>query len=240
MYLIYIDDSTERPVNIFSALAIPHERWNDCFDYIKKWRKHLKEVHGIPMDYELHATQFLSGRGSSGVLAGLSRHQRAQIFHKNFKVVEYMDRFGVKLFNVCNADDDQFKSFERLLNRINRTMSSLNSYAHLICDEGKEHQYISMVRRMRVYNPIPSSFGAWNDGASTKNITLDRIIEDPQFKKSHNSYFIQTCDFLAYGLLRREIPTAKARQRRIHRSFDQLDNVLVKACNKNDTHGVIR
>lgn len=240
MYLIYIDDSTDRPTNVFSAIAIPHQSWNDCFDYIKSWRRHLKSVHGIPLDYELHATQFLSGRGSNGALASLSRHQRSQIFHKTFQVVEYMDRFGAKVFNVCNTDDDQFRAFERLLNRINRTMRAWDSYAHLICDEGKEHQYISMVRRMRVYNPIPSNYGEWNDGSATKNIVLDRILEDPQFKKSHNSYFIQTADFLAHGLLRQERPTPKARQRRIHKSFSQLHNVLVRACNRNDPLGIIR
>lgn len=240
MYLVYIDDSTERPCNIFSAIAVPHDKWNASFEYLKKWRKHLKNVHGIPMDYELHATQFLSGRGSNGQLSSLSRHTRSQIFHKSFAVVEYMHHFGVRTFHVCNNDDDQFRSFERLLNRINRTMTAWDSYAHLICDEGKETQYVRMVRRMRVHNPIPSRYDAWDSGAATKNIPLDRIIEDPQFKKSSVSYFIQTVDFLAHGLLRREIPTPKARQRRIHLSFNQLNSVLTRECHKADPHGVIR
>lgn len=119
-------------------------------------------------------------------------------------------------------------------------MSAWGSYAHLICDEGKEDQYIKLVRRLKVHNPIPSRFGAWEDGSATKNIVLDRIIEDPQFKKSGNSYFIQTADFIAYGLLRRERPNATAKKRRIHRSFDQLDSVLVKECNKRDGKGIIR
>ncbi len=64
-----------------------------------------------------------------------------------------MHRWGVRVFNVCNNDDDQYRAFERLLNRINRTMVAWDSFAHLICDEGKERQYIAMVRRMRVHNP---------------------------------------------------------------------------------------
>jgi hypothetical protein len=240
MHLIYIDDSQDRPANVFSALAIPHREWNAVFDYVKLWRQHLKNVHGIPLGFELHATTFLSGRGSTGTLGHISRHKRAQIFHKHFPVVEYMQRWNVKVFNVCNRDDNQYRAFERLLNRINRTMLAWDSYAHLICDEGKEAQYIKMVRKMRVHNPIPSNQGVWEDGAFTRNIPIDRILEDPQFKSSQKSYFIQTADFLAHGLLRREVPTAKARRNRIHRSFDQLDRTLTRECNGSDPMGIIR
>lgn len=241
MYFVYIDDSTDRPINIFSAIAIPHDRWNEAFEYIKKWRTHLKEVHNIPLGYELHATEFLSGRGASEFLRSLSRHKRAQIFHKTFEVIEYMKaEYGVHVFNVCTQNDSQYQAFERLLNRINRTMQSWDSYAHLICDEGKENQYISMTRKLRVYNPIPSNSGVWDNGDYTRNIPIERILEDPQFKNSKNSYFIQTADFIAYGLLRRENPTPNAKKRRINKSFDQLENCLVKACNRKDAKGIIR
>jgi hypothetical protein len=240
MHFIYIDDSTDRPHNAFSAISIPHERWSEAFDYVKKWRQHLKDVHGIPLNYELHATNFLSGRGSDGRLTHLSRHTRALIFHKHFAVVDYMFHYQVRIFNVCNGEDNQFKAFERLLNRINRTMSAWGTYGHLICDEGKERQYTRLVRKMKVYNPIPSKFGVWDDGSATKNIPLDRIIEDPQFKKSENSYFIQLADFVAMGLLRREVPTPSAKRRRITKSFDQLAHTVVTECNPKDTMGIIR
>lgn len=240
MHLIYIDDSTDRPTNVFSALAIPHRQWNTAFEYIKKWRIHLRDVHGIPLGFEIHSTAFLSGRGSDGTLSHLSRHTRSQIFHKHFEVVEFMHRWGVRIFNVCNNDDDQYRAFERLLNRINRTMVAWDSFAHLICDEGKERQYIAMVRRMRVHNPIPSNQGGWPDGGVTKNIPIERIIEDPQFKSSQKSYFIQVADIVAFGLLRREVPTPKARQRRIHKSFEKLDLTLTRECNRQDPFGIIR
>jgi len=201
MHFIYIDDSTERPLNIFSALCVPCENWNGTFNKLKMWRRHLKDVHSIPLSYELHAQQFISGRGTGGAVRVLRRHTRAQIFHQSFKVSNWLNETeGVSIFNVCNGDDDQYRAFERLLNRINRTMVARNSYAHLICDEGKEHQYTRLVRKMRVHNHIPSQFGAWADGNTTKNLPVERIIEDPQFKQSHKSYFIQHSDFAAERL----------------------------------------
>ena len=240
MHFIYIDDSGEQGTYIFSCLAVPAENWNKTFEVLKEWRLHLKQIHGISTKCELHAHQFLSGRGTLGALNSISRHRRSQIFHKTFDIIEWLGgECGVRCFNVCKSEQDQ--AFEWLLNRIQRTMVAWNSHAFLICDEGKEAHYTKMVRRMKVFNHIPSKLGTWAEtGASTKNIPLDRIIEDPHFKKSHQSLFIQKCDFLAYGLLRRELPTPKARRYGIHKSFEQLDEVLVKECNRKDKFGIIR
>jgi hypothetical protein len=79
----------------------------------------------------------------------------------------------------------------------------------LFFDEGEEQNIRGSVRRMKVFNPIPSNRGVWYDtGATTKNITLDNIIEDPIFKDSEQSYFVQLADFCAYALLRMERPIA--------------------------------
>jgi hypothetical protein len=76
-------------------------------------------------------------------------------------------------------------------------MGSRQTYAHLICDQGKELQYTTLVRKMRVLNYIPSKFGGWETGQPSKNIPIERIIEDPQFKDSKSSYLIQQADFIA-------------------------------------------
>ena len=240
MHFVYIDDSCERPRYIFSAICVPCNQWNEAFARLQKWRKHLKDVHGIPTSYELHAQEFVSGRGSASQIGTISRHRRAQIFHRGVSITNWLNLSGVTVFNVCNTDDDQFKAFERLLNRINRTMKARDSYAHLICDQGKEDQYTKLVRKMRVFNPIPSKFGAWADGHGTKNITIERIIEDPQFKSSSKSYFIQQADFIAFALLRRENPTSRIKRHGLHKTFDELNECLETACSPNDPKGVIR
>lgn len=241
MHFIYIDDSTERPLHVFSGICVPCDRWNDSFERLKRWREHLRDVHGIPLNYELHARKFLSGRNTGGAIRHLGRHKRAQIFYTGFKVTNWLNEHGVTVFNVANNDDDQFRAFERLLNRINRTMKARNSYCHLICDEGKNDQYRRLYRKLRVRNHIPSKFAAWGDGKATKNIPIDRIIEDPQFKESHRSYFVQQADWTAFALLRREKPTPRLKRSGTHKVFNVLsEDTLELVCNKNDPHGVIR
>ena len=41
---------------------------------------------------------------------------------------------------------------------------------------------------------------------ASQNEAIDRILEDPFFKQSDQSYFIQLSDFCAYALLRQEHP----------------------------------
>jgi Protein of unknown function (DUF3800) len=240
MHFIYIDDSTDRPLNVFSALCVPCQRWNDVFARLRRWRSHLRDVHKIPINHELHAQEFLSGRGSADTFKDLSRHKRSQIFHKSMEVTNWLNECGATIFNVCTKDDNQARAFERLLNRINRTMEERNSHAHLICDEGKELQYTRLVRKMRVHNYIPSRYGRWDSGEPAKNIPIDRIIEDPQFKNSSASYFIQQSDFIAYALLRKERPTPRMKRHGIHKHFDVLDACLEKVCNPRDPKGIIR
>jgi len=240
MHFVYIDDSTERPRHIFSALCIPTENWNAVFAEIKAWRQFLRSNDDIPLRYELHARKFISGRGTGGTLRTITRHRRAQIFTGAFRLCASFQQYGVCSLNACFGNDNQDMAFENLLNRINRTMVRLGSFAHLICDEGKEAHYTKIVRRMRVHNPIPSNRGLWEDGSLTRNITLERIIEDPQFKSSDRSYLIQMADFIAFGLLRREAPTPRIKRYGIHKAFDQLLPILVTQANRRDDFGVIR
>ncbi len=128
-----------------------------------------------------------------------------------------------------------------MLNRINRTLKAWGSYAVLICDSGKEIAYTRAVRRMAVYNPIPSQFGVWLDtGASWKNIPLDRIVEDPLFKDSAQSYYVQLVDFAAYALLRRERPIPSRTKYGLDTAFNLLSPILVREARPRDPDGIIR
>ncbi len=236
MYLIYIDDSYDKPTYCFSALAIRADYWLDTFKEIKHWRRDLRDSDGIFITKEFHAWRFISGRGRLATSI-IGKWRRAQIFREALLFLSQLS--SVRLFNVCL--DQQYWAFERLLNRINRTMRAWRSHAILVCDEGKEDIYTKLTRKMSVHNPIPSQFGIWIDtGRFTKNIPIDRIIEDPFFKSSEKSYFIQMADFCAYALLRKEKPIEARKKYGIHTAFSLLHPICVKVANPADPYGIIR
>lgn len=88
---------------------------------------------------------------------------------------------------------------------IDRRLNIYRSRAVIMADEGREVEITRALRKMHVFNPIPSRLGGWESGKYTKNITTDRIIEDPVFKNSARSYLTQLADCAAFALLKREV-----------------------------------
>jgi hypothetical protein len=238
MHFIYIDDSRDESLCVFSALCIPAQEWRNCFERIRQFRRSLRDEYGIYVYAELHAWKFVAGKGNISPRV-VTKWDRCQIF--NQALTETANLPGARLFNACFPHKQDELAFERLLNRVERTLESWKSLAILISDAGKEAAYTRLARRMQVYNPIPSAYGTWRDtGNSYKNIPLTRIIEDPIFKDSSQSYFIQLVDFCAYALLRRERPLPSKTRYGLDKAFDLLKPILVTEATRKDPDGIIR
>lgn len=237
-HVVYIDDSKDEKLSIFSAIAIPAARWRESFELVKAFRKSLRKTDGILLRKELHATDFVAGRGSLGAPKPIHKFRRATIFNEAISLVASLP--GVFVTNVCMPKSNEDIGFERLLNRINRTLEARSSYATIISDRGKEIEYTKLCRKLSVHNPIPSRFGVWESGKEHKNIPLDRVLDDLVFKDSETSYFIQLADFCAYALLRRENPLASKTKYGLDKSFMRLDKVLNRAATSKDPEGIIR
>jgi hypothetical protein len=94
---------------------------------------------------------------------------------------------------------------------------------------------------MGLSNPIVSKFRYWPEtGTKTKNVPINRIIEDPIFKRSEQSYFIQLSDFCAFALLRRENPIPSKNKYGLNKAFDVLKPIIVKEATRRDPEGIIR
>ena len=241
VYLIYIDESQdmERGVGVFSALAIPVINWHEAIEQVIALRRELKQTDEIYINKEFHASDFVGGRGKlTPDTVIVTKYRRAEIFKEVLRRVAALP--GARLFNAEYDRAVEDRAFERLLSRISRTMEAWESYAILICDEGKEAQYTKLRRKMGAYNPVPGIYDTLENGGRTKNITIDRIIEDPFFKDSNRSYFIQLVDFCAFALLRREYPIPARTRYGLHEAFDLLSGILVRAATRADQEGIIR
>ena len=274
----YVDESYNDDLFCISAIAIRHSHWQECFTAIKNHRMQLKHDFGIPLSREIHAHQFVSGHGKLGA-ATIGKWQRSRILLGLLQLVARLPE--VMVFNVClptkGCLDPQLKAWERLTNRIERTMvefenresklrgkwlqtmrsnmpdddfnqvevrltKSYRPRAVIIADEGNELQITRTLRRMHVYNRIPSQFGTWPDGSTTKNIVTQRIIEDPFFKNSHASYFIQLADCVAFSLLKREAtPTPHVKKYHLNKMFeDALASACFREASPRDPLGIVR
>lgn len=217
MHLVYIDDSKDEKSCCFSAIILPAVKWADALDHLIAFRRSIKSSHGIYMQLELHATDWLGGRGNVAPTTVL-RSERAIIFKQALEHIALLPECSI--INAHGPRRQELQLFERMCNRIQRNMAVRNSHAMLISDEGKS--FDGLVRRLRRFNPIPGRFGGLLERP------LDRIIEDVVYRKSDRSLFIQAADFCAFSLLRMESPTPKIERMGLSDAFMSLERVLEK------------
>jgi hypothetical protein len=248
MYIFYVDESYDQTKFIISSLRVDVAEWKDVIGRIKAFRVDLRNEYGIKLKSELHAQTFVR-HCSDGISSQiLSIFQRRVIFER---CIDFIATLPIQLINVClplqkfagRSNEAHFQAVDRLFNRIQTNVTRIqpSSHALVIFDKGKEQQITKLSRRLSVFNYIPSQFGAWPGGAKAKNILTDRIIEDPVFRESHGSYFLQLIDFVAFALLKREVPPSPfVLKWGYHKLFDRLRPVLCLEASRADPCGIVR
>nr|WP_150959312.1 DUF3800 domain-containing protein [Aneurinibacillus sp. XH2] len=253
MDLVYLDESgdviyTESKGTrnfVLSAFIVPEESWNEVFEVIKRFRKYLKRDFEIPLYKELHARDFLNGRGRPSKKRIITKGERVEITRSFFRgLSEYLQEFNVYAINVCVPNKAGINNYDvavdRMLNRIQRTLKKRERQAILIFDEGKEHLVKRLYRKMRVFNPVPSQYGYWENGNYTKSILTDRIIADPFFRNSSDDYFIQVVDFIAFSVLKHfEPPTNHVERYQINELLNLLEPILYKDASRYHPLGIV-
>jgi len=238
MHLFYIDDSHDEKLGVFSALALPVDQWQRAYQQIQEWRRSLRKGYGIEVDQELHTWKFLSGRGRPSDRI-ITKGERAVIFREGIVLISKLP--GARLFNVVFPEAHDERAFQELLNWINHALQAWGSHGMLICDQGKDATYTKLARRMYRYNPMPFQFETdTGTSLSYRNSPIERIVEDPFFKDSRQSYFIQLVDFAAYSLLRRERPISSKNKYNVHLAFDLMTDILVREAGGQGSEGITR
>ena len=234
MWFAYVDESKDAGnLYVYSALITNGEAWQATFAKVKAFRQELRRDYGIYMDQELHAWKFAAGKGAISPRVIL-KPERAEIFRKVMQFIASSKRFAVA--SSCNPIENY--AFERLLNRINKTAEVKGENVLMIFDEGQEVEITRRLRRLRVHNPIPSNRETWPDGKRTKNLPLANIVEDPVFKDSETSYFIQLADFCAYSLLRMERPLPARSELGYDTMYEELRPISRRFLNRADPKGM--
>src|SRR5262249_1704575 len=112
------------------------------------------------------------------------------------------------------------------LQRIHTFSVKNDDKAMIFPDEGHGYFIRKMLRKMRRYHTVP---GLW--GGPDIQLNLDRIIEDPMDRTSHESFFTEMADWGAYAAHKASY-VAPARHVPPE-AWDKLAPVMLKAVNQN-------
>lgn len=245
---MYIDESGDcglvnSPSRYFvlTGLIVHETQWQLCLDKLIMLRKKIKNDFGLPMRAEIHTYHFLSRPGK---FQYIKKHNRLAIIRLIADELAKMQELRIINIVVDKQNKtppyDVFeKSWTYLLQRFENTITWNNfpNKAHskeqglILPDRTDNKKLTRLIRRMRKFNPVPNQ-NSFEPGY--RNLKLGRILEDPNFKDSSDSYFTQAADLLAYLLQQKLSPNSYMKKKSGQNYFNRLQNILcVDACRDN-------
>ena len=252
MFLMYVDESGDVGMNnsptryfVLTGIVLHELRWKDYLDQMLTFRQRMKLSFGLKMREEIHAAKFLT---SPGDLQRIPRNDRLSILR--YFAAEIASMPDLNVINIVvdkqgkPADYDPFDiAWKCLIQRFENTLSYRNFRGPANADERgmifpdhtDDKKLSQLLRQMHRWNPTPNT-GA----AGYRNLRLKQIIEDPNFRESHRSHFVQAADLCAFLLYQRLAPNGYMRKKAGGNYFLQLDPVLCKVASNVDPHGIVR
>jgi len=251
---MYVDESGDSGmVNspsryfVLSGLIVHELRWHTYLDTLIQFRRTLKQSYGLRLREEFHAAAMISRPGD---LVRIPRHNRLATLRHFADCMSNMTEFSV--INVVvnkqgkGPDYDVFDMAWRvLIQRFENTLSHHNfpgprnpdDRGLLLCDNTDERRVRDLMRKMRRFNPIPHH--PTYPATGHRNVPLVSLVEDPNFRDSAHSYFIQAVDLVAYLLYQRVAPCNYMRRNSGQNYFSRLGPVLCRHASTKDPEGIV-
>ena len=254
IYLMYVDESGDiglqnSPTRYFvlTGLVVHELRWRSYLDELIDFRRRIRHTFGVKLREELHASAMINHPGN---LVRIPRHDRLTILRHFADELAAMS--DLNIINV--VVDKQGKSggydvfglaWRALIQRFENTLSHHNfagpansdERGMIFPDHTDDRKLTSLLRQMRRYNPIPNS-PSFESGY--RNLALTAIIEDPNFRDSEHSFFIQAADLAAFLLYQNLDPNSYVRKKSANNYFFRLNPILSRHASNRDPHGIVR
>lgn len=255
MYLMYADESgdsglTNSPTRYFalSGLVVHELRWRDCLEEIIRFRHAMRQRFGLKLREEIHARSLISRPGK---LIRIARQDRLSILrHFADALASIADLNVINILVDKQGKPQNYDVFDLawkvLVQRFENTLRWRNfpgpknpdERGILFCDGKADRRIISMIRKMRGYNPVPNQ-QQWF-GPGYRNLALSYVVEDPNFRDSAHSYFIQAVDAIAFLLHQHVAPNGYMRKTSGRNYFQRLKPILCLKASSTDPLGIVR
>jgi hypothetical protein len=253
VYLMYVDESGDpgmtaaspTPVFLLSGIAVHELTWRRYLDQLLDFRRRMKRIYGLRMREEIHASHFLT---RPGTLVHIPLPQRVAIMRAFATELAGMTELSVINVIITKAGKAAgFDAFDwgwrMLLQRLENAISNGNLHgpvntdqrAAVFPDDTSRLRLTRILRKMRRFNPIPSK-----GGGTPRNLPVKMILEDPNFRNSADSYFVQAADLIAFLLYQREHPSARAKRHGVDKYFRRLSPILYPHAAPADPDGIVR
>lgn len=254
MYLMYADESGDSgmvnsPTRFFclSGLVVHELRWRDCLEELIRFRQAMRNKFGLRLREEIHARSLISRPGR---LMRIPRHDRLAILRHFADALAAMPELNI--INIAldkHGKQQNYDAFDlawkALIQRMENTLRCQNfpgpknpdERGLVFCDGIGDKKIVQLIRKMRGYNPVPVQ--QWF-GSGYRNLGLSYVLEDPSFRNSAHSYFIQAVDTAAFLLHQYLAPNGYMRKVAGQNYFRRLKPILCLKASSTDPLGIVR
>jgi len=254
MYLMFVDESGDTGLAnspsryfILCGLVLHELRWKDTIDGLLAFRKDMRHRYGLKLREEIHSSHLIN---NPGPLARIEKYRRLEILRRFADVLAGMP--DLNLVSVVVDKDNKPPGYDvfasawtTLIQRFENTLSHRNfpgpknpdDRGLLFCDHTDDKKLTALVRKMRTYNPVPNQPWA---GTGYRNLTLRYVVEDPVFRDSSISQYIQAVDMCAYLLHQQMKPSSYFQKKSGQNYFNRLHPICCRFTAPRDPVGIVR
>ena len=249
MYFCYVDESgdpgrynPENPENsgspyfILAGLLVHADKWKSSLDVIKGFRRQLAAQAYIPYDTEFHCAEMIDPR-KIGVFKQIGMPDRWSLIRQfaetiGKKIASRVIAITINKKNSTLASEDYFTSaITKLYQAYDEFLRAEKENGIVLFDRANEKATTTHVRKL---------MSTGSSGQTIQGVRIERVIEDPIYRISTDSSFIQAADVVAYSLKEQEFPLAARKKFNADRIFRNTlgDNCIRSTLAEKD--GIIR
>jgi len=243
MYFCYVDESGDPGVHdqnnpnksgskyfILAALIIDADKWKGALDIIKSFRRQLAAQSYLNYDVEFHCAEMIDPRKTKA-------YNQMTISDRWGIIRQFADRVGNQIScsiigivldktNTTLDSKDYFTtSITNLYLAFDEFLKEKKSYGIVLFDRANEKIATTHVRKL---------MGTGATGQTVPGARIGWVIEDPLYRISSDSFFIQATDMIAYTLKEQEFPLTSRKKYNADRIFN---NLLAGSCFKSINSG---
>ena len=249
MYFCYVDESGDcgayipehpeksgSPYFIFAGLVVPADKWKISLDLIKSFRKKIARQAFMSYDTEFHCSEMIDPHKIKE-FTSISVPERWKLIEEYAETIGSFSSFSLISVVIDKANSD-LQAAEYLTSSVTKLYQGFDEL--LKTEEENGIIFFDRANEKHVNTHVRKLLGTGASGESVPGVRIGWVIEDPIFRVSSDSMFIQSADVVAYTLKEKEFPQASRQKHQAHKIFDRKLSGICYKSKIADEDGIIR
>ena len=230
MYFCYVDESGDcgmhdpsRPEKtgssffILVGLVVAANKWKISLETMKAFRKKIAREAYLPYHVEFHCAEMIDPHKIKE-FTSISVSDRWKIMEEYAETIGQNNAFKLitvvidKTKSKLKPEEYLKESVTKLYQAFDEFLRATSSNGILFFDRANESHITTHVRKM---------LGTGASGDTISGVRIGWVIEDPIFRISSDSIFIQSADVAAYTLKEKEFPLTSRKKFNADRIFQK-------------------